>query len=74
MPELYLKQPRFNDSACGQFTKHHERSKTGDLNDIWQNKLDKSCFVHDAAYSNSKTLDLILGFRFQILDLQRQNL
>ena len=25
MPELYLRQPGFNYSACGMFTKHRER-------------------------------------------------
>ena len=27
MPELYLRQPGFNYSACGTFTKHRERIK-----------------------------------------------
>ena len=25
MPELYLKQPRFTYSACGEFSKHCEK-------------------------------------------------
>ena len=25
MPEMYLKQPGFTDSACGPFTKNRER-------------------------------------------------
>ena len=25
MPELHLKQPGFTYSACGPFTKHHEK-------------------------------------------------
>ena len=35
MPELHLKQPKFPYSACGSFTKHHERIRkfreTGNL-------------------------------------------
>ena len=28
----------------------------GDLKYIYKNELDKACFAHDAAYSNSKDL------------------
>ena len=42
MPELHLKQPGFNYSACGPFTKHHERIKkfreTGNLKDLYRNE------------------------------------
>ena len=30
--------------------------QTGDANYIYENKLDKACFLHDAAYSDSKDL------------------
>ena len=57
MPE---RQPQFTYSACGPFTKHKQRiqkfKKTGGTNYIYKNKLDKACFAHDAAYSDSKGL------------------
>ena len=59
MPELHLKQPGFT-CACGPFTKHHERiqkfGETGNLKHFYGNGLDKACFPHDAAYSDSKDL------------------
>ena len=60
MSELHLKQPGFTYSACGPFTKHCERIKkfreTGDLKYLYRNELDKACFAHDAAYSDSTDL------------------
>ena len=60
MPEIHLRQPQFTYSACGPFTKHKQRiqkfRETGDTNYIYKNELDKACFVHDAAYSDSKDL------------------
>ena len=60
MPEMHLRQPQFTYSACGAFTKHKQRiqkfKETGDTNYIYKNELDKACFAHDAAYSNSKDL------------------
>ena len=60
MPEIHLRQPQFTYSACGPFTKHEQRiqkfKETGDTNYIHKNELDKACFVHDAAYSDSKDL------------------
>ena len=60
MPEIHLRQPQFIYSACGPFTKHKQRiqkfKETGDTNYIYKNELDKACFVHDAAYSDSKDL------------------
>ena len=60
MPEIDLRQPQFTYSACGPFTKHEQRiqkfKETGDKNYIYMNELDKACFVHDAAYSDSKDL------------------
>ena len=60
MPEIHLRQPQFTYSACGPFTRHEERiqkfKETGDTNYMFKNELDKVCFVHDAAYSDSKDL------------------
>ena len=60
MPEMYLRQPQFTYSACGPFTKHKQRiqkfKETGDTKYIYRNELDKTCFAHDAAYSDSKDL------------------
>ena len=60
MPEIHLRQPPFTYSACGPFTKHEQIiqkfRETGDTNYIYKNELDKACFVHDAAYSDSKDL------------------
>ena len=60
MPELHLKQPGFTYSACELFTKHREKiqkfRETGNLKHLYRNELDKACFAHDAAYSDSKDL------------------
>ena len=60
MPEMHLRQHQFTYSACGPFTKHKQRiqkfKETGDTNYIYKNELDKACFAHDAAYSESKDL------------------
>ena len=60
MPEMHLRQPQFTYSACGSFTKHKKRiqkfKETRDTNYIYKNELDKACFAHDAAYSDSKDL------------------
>ena len=60
MPEMHLRQPQFTYSACGPFTKHKQRiqksKETGDTKYIYKNELDKACFAHDAAYSDSKDL------------------
>ena len=60
MPEMHLRQPGLTYSACGPFTKYKERiqkfMQTGDRNYIYWNELDKACFAHDAAYSDSKDL------------------
>ena len=57
---MHLRQPQFSYSACGPFTKHKQRIKrfkeTGDTNYIYKNELDKACFTHDAAYSDSEDL------------------
>ena len=57
---MHLRQPQFTYSACGPFTKHKERipkfKETGDTNYIYKNEFDKTCFAHDATYSDSKDL------------------
>ena len=59
-PELHLKQSWFTYRACGPFTKRCQRiqklRKTGSLKHLFENKLNKFCFTHDAAYSDSKDL------------------
>ena len=59
-PEMHLRQTQFTYSACGPFTKHKQRiqkfKETGDTNYIYKNELDKACFAHDVAYSDSKDL------------------
>ena len=60
MSEMHLRQPQFTYSACAPFTKHEQRipkfKETGDTNYIYKNELDKACFAHDAAYSDSEDL------------------
>ena len=60
MPEMHLRQPGFTYSVCGLFTKHKQRiqkfMKTGNTDFIYRDELDKACFLHDAAYSDSKDL------------------
>ena len=60
MLEMHLRQPRFTYRACGPFTKHKHRiqkfKETGDTKYIYKNELDKACFAHDAAYSDSEDL------------------
>ena len=60
MPELHLKQAGFTYSACEPFTKHRERiqefRETENLKHLYRNELDKACFAHDPAYSDSKDL------------------
>ena len=60
MPELHLKQPGFSYSACGPFTKHRETiqkfRESSNLKHLYRNELDKTCFAHNAAYFDSKSL------------------
>ena len=60
MPEIHLRQPQFAYSACGPFTKHEQSiqkfKETGNTNYVYKNELDKACFFHDAANSDSKDL------------------
>ena len=58
---MHLKQPGFTYSACRPFTKHRERiqkfRKAGNSKHLYRNELDKACFAHEAAYSDSKDLN-----------------
>ena len=60
MPELHLKQAGFTYRFCGPLAKHHEKiqkfRETGNLKHLYKNELDKACFDHDGAYSDSKDL------------------
>ena len=60
IPEMHLKQPCFNYSACDLFTKNKERiekcMQIGNTDFIYKNELDKACFQHDMAYGKSKDL------------------
>ena len=60
MPELHLKQSGLTISACEPFPKHCERipklRETEAFNFLHRNELNKACFAHDAAYSDSKDL------------------
>ena len=60
MFEIHLRQPQFTYSACRPFSKHEQRiqkfKETSDTNSVYKNELDKACFAHDAAYSDSKDL------------------
>ena len=60
MQELHLNQPRFTYSASEPSTKHSGRNQkfreTGNLKHLCRNELNKACFAHDAAYSDSKDL------------------
>ena len=73
MPEFHLRQQVFTYSACGPFTKYHDWiqkfKETGDIKDLHWNELDKACFTHDTAYSDSEVLskrtflDKVLKYR-----------
>ena len=69
MPEMHLRQLQFPYSACGPFTKHKQRiqrfKETGDTNYIYKNELDKACFAHDAAYSDSKETEHLILLKIQ---------
>ena len=60
MSEFHLKQSGFTYSPCEAFTKHRERiqkiRETVNLRYLYRHKLEKACFDHDAAYSDSKDL------------------
>ena len=61
MPEMHLRQPRFVYSACGPFTRHKGRIKefkrTGNINLLYRNALDKACFKHGAVYAKYKDVE-----------------
>ena len=60
MPKLHLIQLEFSYSAGRPSSNYCERNKkfkqTDDLENIYQNKLDKGFFAHDALYFESKNL------------------
>ena len=60
MPEMHLKEPGFNYSACGPFTKNKEWIKkfmqAGNKNFFYKNELDKARFQSDMAYGKTKDL------------------
>ena len=60
MPELHLKQPGFTQSDYLLFTIHLKRIKkfgeTDNSKYLYKNKLDKSCFTHNATYSHNNDL------------------
>ena len=60
MPQMYLKQPGFTYSTWGLFTKNKDRiqksKETGDRSCIYNNQLDKGCFLHDMKYGDFKDL------------------
>ena len=60
VPEMNLKQPGFNYSACGPFQKNKERiekfMQIGNTDFIYRNELHKACFQHDTAYGKTKDL------------------
>ena len=61
MPEMYLKQPGFTDSACCPFTKNKKRIEkfiqTGNTDYIYKYNLDKVCFQHNMAHGKLKDLN-----------------
>ena len=61
MQEMHLRQPQFVYNVFGPFTRHKERIKefkrTGDTRLLYRNGLDKTCFKHDAAYSEYKDVE-----------------
>ena len=60
VPGVHLRQTGLTYRASGPFTKNKERiqklKEKGDLQNIYQNQLDKACFQHDMAYEDSKDL------------------
>ena len=58
--KLHLRQPGFTYSACGPFTEHRQRIKnireTGNLKRLCRSESHKACYLHNAAYSDSKDM------------------
>ena len=54
LPEKHLQKSGFTYSTCVLFTKNYERirkfKEPGDLRNIYQNELEKSCSQNDMAY------------------------
>ena len=66
MPELHFKQLGFTYSACGPFNKYCEKIQkfieTGSLKYLHITELEKPCFAHDGACSDSKDLKLLTSY------------
>ena len=60
MSKFHFKQPGFTNSTCGPLTEHRKRVRKfrekGNSKHLYRNELDKACFTHNAAYSDSKDL------------------
>ena len=60
MPQMHLRHPGLTYSANGAFTENKEKiqklKKTRDWRDIYQRKLNKTCFQHHMAYGDFKNL------------------
>ena len=59
MPEMHLRQPQFTYSLADylvNINKEFKSLKKLEIQTICKNELDKACFAHDAAYSDSKDL------------------
>ena len=58
MSEMHLKQPGFTYAAWGLSAKNKKRvekfMQTGNIDFIYRNELDKSCFQHDTVSCNQK--------------------
>ena len=59
--ETHLKDLKLGTySACGPFPRPKDRIskfiQTGDTNYIYKNEVNKTCFAHDAAYSDLKDI------------------
>ena len=80
MPEMHLKQPGFDYSTCGPFTRSKEiiekRMQTGNTDFTYRNELDKAFLQHGMACGKSKDLtkgtqsEQVLGdkaFKLQVI-------
>ena len=56
MLEIHLRQPRFVYSAC-RLERIKEFKRTGNINLLYRNALDKACFKHDAVYAKYKDVE-----------------
>lgn len=71
--ELHLWSPDVGKySACGPGTKHRARIdefiRTGDVDLLYKNTLDKACFYHDSSYSKVKDVPARQAADKQLMD------